>query len=329
MNNALQRHPSAMLRDPFLERRRVPRAARAARWAEALALLAAGGLLGWFTWSGEYWTLLNPRFLPLTRGCAAGLVLAGLAMPWAAAPRGGRATAAALGRALGLLAFAGLAFWGVAAQSAADAVRAEAPADPLWDAPRPPEAPRLALHGREYVKLNTAELVFLESDPVLAPPPLVALRGMVRTYPLPGGGQGAALLRLTVVCCLADAVATGVVLDGPAVADLRDGQWVRVAGRLEPAGAVSSSSSPSSPSSPSGSAPSGSVPSGSVPSQSSPAAPPPGWPGPEAVRLPGAMLTALCTGLRLAVDDAAPLAGAELPETPYIFEYRRAEPFAW
>jgi hypothetical protein len=211
---------------------------------EGLALLGTGGLLFGLALSGRYWHFLNPRFAPIS--LATGLALALLAPLAAFRPAGPRP--GGLFRLLGFALFLGLAAFAVAragyVPTAAPARPAAAagPAEPLVapeDAapqtldPRPAAVPpsRALRDGREYVRLNLAELFLLADQRPKDVPACFVVLGQVRQGRRAKAAGLALLSRVAVVCCLADAVSCCFLAD---LGQAPEGQWLEVYGRLEP-----------------------------------------------------------------------------------------------
>lgn len=194
--------------------------------------------------SGRYWYFLNPRFAPifLVTGLALTL-LAPLAALRPAGPRPG-----GLLRLLGFALFLGLAALAVAraghvpkaapAQPAAAAGPAEpllAPADeaPQTLDPRPAAVPpsRALRDGREYVRLNLAELFLLADQRPKDVPARFVVLGQVRK------GRRAKAAGLAQIGQEAAGHCVGQAADHGHPAEqgqAPEGQWLAVYGRLEP-----------------------------------------------------------------------------------------------
>lgn len=204
------------------------------RFFEGGLLLGAAAFMVRLLDSGLYYQFLNPRFQWMTLATALILGLFGVARLTQDRPaRFFRSATLA-----GFLALAFLALSGMAPPPL-PASFGQAP-DPGQIKPS-----REKRGGREYVRLNLAELAVLglraDRDEG-ARPERVVLTGLVRRNP--GlDGQGRFLVsRLVITCCLADATAAGVLVRipdgtaGPGVQGLQEGQWVRVFGRPVPRG---------------------------------------------------------------------------------------------
>ncbi len=193
---------------------------------EGMLLIALGLGMGTLVDSSLYWLYLNPKFTWLTAATALLLMATGVIVllhPRECPNRTGMAV---------LALFALVAVLGFA--------RASQP--PSVAVPRPPaafegdsEETRVVLDDREYTKINTAELYLLShAKGGMTDTPFV-VRGFVkRTAELDASGHFM-LLRLTVSCCLADAVAVGLRVRTDQVSELEDGQWLQVFGGLAPA----------------------------------------------------------------------------------------------
>lgn len=216
-------------------------------WAKAEAMLLAsfGLYMLALASSGTYWLLLNPKYKWVTAAGGCGITLAGFALFMMPAARPG---------AWRGLIMAGLVFllamhdpeMAIAPQGGTDTSGAfftySASAGPsgsetsgqgrVRTAPAPS---RVELDGREYVRINIAELYF---EAIEANSGKLALgyvtKGMVaRTPELDARGE-VGLVRVAVNCCLADAVGLGLRVKVKDPARYEKGQWLKVHGRLTP-----------------------------------------------------------------------------------------------
>lgn len=96
-------------------------------------------------------------------------------------------------------------------------------------------SPTLNHDGKTYTKTNPARLVFmLMADKI---PEDIVSRGIIRRSPQLDREGLFALFRINMVCCLADAVAIGVMVKPESgLMNLRDGEWVTVFGSAEALG---------------------------------------------------------------------------------------------
>ena len=94
--------------------------------------------------------------------------------------------------------------------------------------------PTIRFNGKSYLKINTAELFYLlrEGNPEKKGQAFV-VRGIVKKSPELDRMRRFALLRVNMVCCIADAMAMGVMVSHPNPGELSDGEWVRVFGKME------------------------------------------------------------------------------------------------
>lgn len=172
-----------------------------------------------------YAAFMNPRFRPLTAAAAVGFLIVGAA--FLVRPAGGTNIPRTLCFAmLGLLAL--IAGAGNLKGSAG------------FTAKPPPEVradpdPCMVRNGDRYLKSNPARLfLIVQADPAARSDQRYVTRGIVkRSAQLDRLGKFA-LLRGNMVCCLADAIAMGVMVAGEGIPPLRDGDWVVVFGRLQP-----------------------------------------------------------------------------------------------
>ncbi len=241
---------------------------------EGAVLALLGGFMLHLVRSGNYWYFLNPRFEPLTVAAGVGLVVLGLALPFVPA-RELKPT-----RLVVFLLFIPLALW---ADFAAEEQYTVEPYG-LEEAESP--EPRIELDGREYVKMNTAELFMLLSSESPEVPKLIALRGMVKRSPELDAQGRFALVRMAIVCCLADAVAPGFAVESNSLPE--DGAWVRVLGSLKPAVL--------------------------------------GRAEVDSVHVQGTVSTLINDKFVIIPRLSEPI---KQPELPFIFEFKREEPFAY
>ncbi len=261
---------------------------------DGLCLLCLGGFIAALSRSGLYWYFLNPKFSGVTLGAGALLCLAGLALLVRPVP--GPATTMRLWRQAVLLGFLSLAAtaWGQAAseplpgavnpassENAALAPEEEAPVDP-----------RPVKDGKEYVRLNLAELYIMLDKGRTDYPERFALRAVVSRTPQLDGRGHVLLKRTAVVCCLADSMELSFVTRGQGLDGLKNGDWVEIFGRLAPL------------------APKGedkglvkAAPKGEGPS-----------------------LSLTNPKFRIEVEAVEPI---QAPSFPYLFEFKEEPPFAW
>lgn len=195
------------------------------RALEGLCLAGLGGVMLWLPLAGNYWYFLHPRFKPLTG--AAGVLLLGLGLFAALAgsrPRLRRILAAAGSVALVLGAYAATLPPGTASDPASEPFARPVPAAP---------DPRVDYAGQSYLRMNLAELQALVARG--RPSGRVAVRGVVRRTPEMDARGRFALLRPVVVCCMADMVAAGYVVQAPGDLPL-DSSWAEALGETRPAG---------------------------------------------------------------------------------------------
>jgi len=186
---------------------------------EAAVFLALGGWCLRLLMTGDSWLFLHPRFRVLLAGSAFVCVFFGMLLMLHPLPRPHWRGMACLVLtiALGVAGQRGLRPQG--AESLERLSEADTPAAFTYD-------------GRDYLPLNLAELYLLtESDPPPGADDRFALQGML--LPDPEGLAPGVLLRLQIVCCLADAVGVGFRVEGGKLPP-PDGRWVRLLGRLRP-----------------------------------------------------------------------------------------------
>jgi hypothetical protein len=172
-----------------------------------------------------YVAFLNPRFRPFTAAAAVGFLIVGAA--FLVRPAGGTNIRRTLCFAmLGMLALNAGA--GNLTGSAGFTVK------PPPDVRTDPD-PYVVRNGDRYLKSNPARLFLtVQADPAARSDQRYVTRGIVkRSAQLDRLGKFA-LLRGNMVCCLADAIAMGVMVAGEWIPPLQDGDLIVVFGRLQP-----------------------------------------------------------------------------------------------
>lgn len=169
---------------------------------------------------GNYSLFMNPKFQLLTGATAVALCVVGLI--FASAPAG-RADPL---RSIALAALSVILIASGSAQLQRPPVFSLAP-----PAATETISPTLHHDGKAYTKTNPARLVFqwMASEK----PRDIVTRGILRRSPQLDREGLFALFRVNMVCCLADAVAIGVIVKPENEMSLRDGQWVTVFGSTE------------------------------------------------------------------------------------------------
>jgi len=171
-----------------------------------------------------YAAFMNPRFRPLTAAAAVGFCLAGAA--FLLRPDG---------RSDGLrtLCFAILAVMAAHAGSGSLKGAAGFAAKPPAEIRTDPD-PYLVRNGDSYLKSNPARLFLsLQTGQAAPPDQRYVTRGIIkRSAQLDRIGKFA-LLRGNMVCCLADAIAMGMMVSTEGFPVLRDGDWLVVFGRVQ------------------------------------------------------------------------------------------------
>lgn len=178
---------------------------------------------------GTYRLLMNPKFQLLTGATAVALCLAGIVVALAPAGRSDPLRTVAFAALSALLMATGFA---QLQRPPAFALAPPAAVETI--------SPTLHRDGRAYTKTNPVRLVFqlMASEK----PRDIVTRGVVRRSPQLDREGLFALFRVNMVCCLADAVAVGVIVKPEADMRPRDGQWVAVFGSTEELAAPSAAS---------------------------------------------------------------------------------------
>ncbi|KIX13924.1 TIGR03943 family putative permease subunit [Dethiosulfatarculus sandiegensis] len=184
-------------------------------------LLCLGLFMVCFPFSEDYWLLLNPKFKWLTFSAGFGLVVLGATALWVVGTKKAWPTLLLIGvLATGL--------WGINVFSPQTDHTAAAP----WK--KPETSVIHQFNGERYTPINLAELNFLtEQRPESLDRERFVFQG--KASRVQGSGKGDwVVLRTTVFCCLADAVAMGFVLAESDFKGINHGDWVKVYARLIP-----------------------------------------------------------------------------------------------
>jgi len=169
-----------------------------------------------------YTAFMNPKFRPLTAAAAVGLCIVGAAFLIRSDGRTDR---------LRTLCFAVL---GMLILHAGTGTLQSSSALTL----KPPETrgepePLVIRDGQNYLKVNPARLFFLlQTGNALPVDHGVITRGIVRRTAELDRLDRFALLRGNMVCCLADAIAMGIMVATDGLPAAQDGDWVTVFGRV-------------------------------------------------------------------------------------------------
>jgi hypothetical protein len=185
---------------------------------EGLILTVIGAYAGLLVLFGDYWRFLNPKFQWLTGVTAAMLIVVGTIATLNPNKR------PSFSRILVFLVLLRIMFMA----SSGIPVTRQADLPPELEGPSDAQ-PRAAMNGREYIRINLAELYVLcrEGEPDKLADHYV-VRGMVsRSEQLDRSGQFV-LLRPLITCCLADSVLVGFRAQHDRLDEIADGQWVEV-----------------------------------------------------------------------------------------------------
>ena len=189
---------------------------------DGMLVLGLGLYMLFLSQAEAYTAFMNPKFRLLTAAAAVGLCIAGTAL--LIRPAGGTDLLRTLSFAvLGVL----ILHAGSGAMKSA-AVFAVKPPE-AWTDPEP----HVVWNGNSYLKSNPARLFLLLQTGHAAPSgQRYVTRGIVkRSAQLDRLGRFA-LLRGNMVCCLADAIAMGVIVADDGSREFRDGDWVVAFGRI-------------------------------------------------------------------------------------------------
>jgi hypothetical protein len=185
---------------------------------EGVLLVALGTGMAALVDSNYYWLYLNPKFTSLTAATALLLITTGVVAALHPNERP-NLSGIALFALFGCVAVLGFAR---ASQPMPNSPRAPLPFE------SEPEEARLTANGRDYVKINTAELYLSAEQAAGETAGPYVLQGFVKRSPELDRSGHFMLLRLTISCCLADAVAVGLRVQYDRVGELEDGQWLQV-----------------------------------------------------------------------------------------------------
>ncbi len=194
---------------------------------EGLILAGLGLFMLVLAFSQDYWMLLNPKFRWLTGSAGGLLALCGLAAALAVGRRAGPFKS---------LVFAALLVLCLAwDQGAFSQPGVGADAGPFTHAQKERIASRVSRGGHEYIKINLAELFLVaEGHDAAQLKQRYALRAQVVNTPGLRSKDRFALVRLSVSCCLADAVWVGFLAAPPDQEFPPMGAWVAIYGALAP-----------------------------------------------------------------------------------------------
>ncbi len=172
-----------------------------------------------FISSGQYWTLLNPKYMMVTTvtGYAFGLIGLILVLLPATLKRSTLFSALII---LGLLSTLNVSIWlNQQGRSPQSSLSLEEHIDRLYS--------REKLMDKEYIKINIAELTTLiENKSSQIGADNFLFRGQIYR----SGTDEYQVLRTVVSCCLADAITIGLRIRTNFPIDYADGQWIKVYG---------------------------------------------------------------------------------------------------
>ncbi|MFO7461329.1 MAG: hypothetical protein R6X07_11965 [Desulfatiglandales bacterium] len=190
---------------------------------ENVVLLGMGLYMILLTRSDEYTLFLNPKFRWLTLSAGAGLVVLAVASLLRRTDRADLFRTAAFAVMGGLIFLSGTNLLG------------KETSDPYSSADEDSgQESHMTRDGISYLKLNTAELVYLlmgKPDEIMDQP--IVIRGVLKKSASMDLQGRFALLRVNMVCCVADAMAMGVMVTQDEPVSIGDGRWVKVYGRMK------------------------------------------------------------------------------------------------
>jgi len=190
---------------------------------ENLVLLGMGLYMILLTRGDDYALFLNPKFRWLTLSAGAGLTVLAVASLIRRTDRTDLLRTAAFVAMGGLIFLSGTNLSGKETSDPFTLLEEDLG-----------EGSHVNREGVSYLKLNTAELVYLlmgKPDEIMDQP--IVLRGVLKKSPSLDAQGRFVLLRVNMVCCVADSMAMGVMVTGDEGANIGDGRWVRVYGRMQ------------------------------------------------------------------------------------------------
>lgn len=199
------------------------------RFIESFLLILMGSFMAMLARSPIYWQFMNPRYSWLTFVSGVILILVGVGC-FFHTQRKRKAS-----ELFGILFF--LALYGTAVTTFESMVMPEYQPSVgggfTMEYPDEAVSPTVEIGGREYVKINVAELLLGESQGFVKPGQCFAIQGSVVRAPELDREGYICVGRLLITCCFADstAVLTTVKVDDPG--RYRSGLWVRAAGTIE------------------------------------------------------------------------------------------------
>ena len=190
---------------------------------DGLMIVALGLYLLILSQSEAYSSFMNPKFSLFTAVTAVGLCFTGLA--FVRTPNGGPNSLRTLSFfVLGIL----ILLAGTGALKSYPGFAAKPPETRI--APEP----SVIRNGKAYLKANPARLFFLlKTENLPSSEQDYVTRGIVRrSVQLDRIGRFV-ILRVNMVCCFADAMAMGIIIDVGKSPEPKDGDWVTVFGRIQ------------------------------------------------------------------------------------------------
>lgn len=186
--------------------------------------LGAGTL--WFAASGDYWSLLNPKFRIVTSLTGGSLAFLGLLHSlqghshrkiWASF----------------LMALVAFGLWSWNLQVMWQANKKGGPESASLGSPAGEEGSRISLGNRDYIKVNIGELYLMHDGTEKGPDPRQWIfLGVVRTNEALAAKNMFLVSRPVMNCCLADAIEIGFLVTNPEGETPQNGSWVQVFGTV-------------------------------------------------------------------------------------------------
>ena len=200
------------------------------RFIESFLLIAMGSFMAVLARSPIYWQFINPKYSWLTFVSGAILIIVGFGCFFHTQRK------RRVSELLGILSFLVLAGTAIATFDSIGMPETPPPMSGggfTMEYPEEDISPVIEIGGREYTKINVAELLLGESEGFVKPGNRFAIQGNVVRAPELDREGYICVGRLLITCCFADstAVLTPVKVDDPE--RYQSGTWVRAAGIIE------------------------------------------------------------------------------------------------
>ncbi len=209
------------------------------RLCETCLFCLIGSFMVVLACSSEYWRYIHPKYSWLSITAGSIIILLGIATFFNRSKKA-RASELIAFLIFCIIAFASTSlptpFMGAEHEAGLEDLGPEEPPLSFTGLPEPTQeqqSPRLTIDGKEYIKINQAELIVLDGDKRVQPGDRYVIQGSVVRTPVLDASGVVAVARLLITCCFADAAATAYLVNVPSPEAFENGEWVRVAGRIQ------------------------------------------------------------------------------------------------